>query len=274
MNRLEKTMVDLLVELRERYHVVGVKAEFEAEGTRLEEVMRLKEVSMQAGLGLTLKIGGCEARTDMFAAGRLGVQQLVAPMVETPYALKKYLHAITTTFSPEDRQDVRILINLETITACEHFDQMLELPEIDQLDGVVIGRADLTGSLGMGRDEANGARILAIATQVAAKAKARGLSVGIGGAVSPPSIPFFQAFPPGHLDRYETRKVVFGCPGALHNPEEAFLLAFEFELLWLTNKKNHYGAIHREDDARLALMEAQYRQTAEAIARDKASLPA
>lgn len=86
MNQLEKLMVDRLVDLKENHHVVGVKAEFEAEGTRLEEAMRLKEVSLKAGLGLTLKIGGCEAIRDMFEGKDLGTVHMVAPMVETPYA--------------------------------------------------------------------------------------------------------------------------------------------------------------------------------------------
>jgi len=50
MNQLEKKMVELLIELREEHSVVGVKAEFEAEGTRIEEAMRLKEISTRAGL--------------------------------------------------------------------------------------------------------------------------------------------------------------------------------------------------------------------------------
>ena len=84
---------------------------------------------------------------------------------------------------------------------------------------------------------------------VAAKAKAKGLHVVVGGGVSVLSLPFFQAFPKGHLDRYETRKVVFGCPAALENKQEAFLKAVEFEIMWLKNKKDYYGSIHREDDS-------------------------
>jgi len=44
LNKIEREMVGILTDLRENHHVVGVKAEFEAEGTRLEEAMRLKEV--------------------------------------------------------------------------------------------------------------------------------------------------------------------------------------------------------------------------------------
>jgi len=265
LNNLEKKMVALLIELREEYHVVGVKAEFEAEGTRLEEAMRLKEVSLKAGLGLTLKIGGCEAIKDMFEATSLGTEHLVAPMVETPYALKKYLQAVKLVFPDDQREDMDYLINLETITAIQNFDKMLEIPEIGGLNGIVLGRVDLTGSMGLNRDAVNGDEVLKIGLDVAAKAKAKGLAVVVGGAVSVHSLPFFQAFPKGHLDRYETRKVVFGCPDALENKQEAFLKAVEFEIMWLKNKREYYGSIHREDDARLAMMEERYRKSIDAV---------
>jgi hypothetical protein len=186
-------------------------------------------------------------------------------MVETPYALKKYLSATRLAFHGEQRPDMELLINLETITACGNFDAMLALPEIGELDGIVLGRVDLTGSMGLDRDAANDRQILDICLAMAAKAKAKGKKVVVGGAVSVHSIPFFRAFPPGHIDRFETRKVVFGCPAALENKEESFLKAVEFEILWLKGKKNHYGAIHREDDARLAMMEARYQASIAAI---------
>lgn len=264
MNRLEKRMVELLTELRDEHNVIGVKAEFEAEGTRLEEAMRLKEVSLKAGLGLSLKVGGCEAIKDMFEAASLGTEHLVAPMVETPYALKKYLLAVHQVFPDDHRDDMDYLINLETITAIQNFDAMLAMPEIKQLSGIVLGRVDLTGSMGLKREAINSDQILQICLEVAAKAKAHNLQVVVGGGVSVLSLPFFQAFPAGHLDRYETRKIVFGCPGALQNEKEAFFKAVEFEIMWLQNKKEYYGAIHREDDARLAMMEERYRKSIDA----------
>lgn len=265
MNAIERQMVELLIEMREEHHVAGVKAEFEAEGTRIEEAMRLKEVSLKAGLGLTLKIGGCEAIKDMFEGASLGTQHLVAPMVETPYALHKYLQALKIAFDEEMRRDMEFLINLETITACENFEAMLQLPEIGMLNGIVLGRVDLTGSMHLSREEINADRVRGICLDMASKAKAHGLKVVVGGGVSVHSLPFFRAFPAGHLDRFETRKIVFQCPGALDNREEAFLKAVEFELLWLRNKQNFYGAIHHEDDARLVMMEERYRKSIEAV---------
>ena len=265
MNTIEKQMVELLCELKAEHNCAGVKAEFEAEGTRIEEAMRLKEVSMKAGLGLTLKIGGCEAMKDMFEGASLGTEHLVAPMVETPYALKKYLQAVKLVYSEEQHADMDFLINLETITACDNFEKMLEVEGVEMLNGIVLGRVDLTGSLGMSREAINSDEILQICLKMASIAKDRDLTVVVGGGVSVHSLPFFRAFPAGHLDRFETRKVVFGCPGALQNTEAAFLKAVEFELLWLKNKKNYYGAIHREDDKRLEMMEKRYRESINAV---------
>jgi len=258
MNLLEKRMVELLLELKEKYNVSGVKAEFEAEGTRMEEAMRLKEVSLKADLGLNIKIGGCEAIKDMFDAISLGVDRIIAPMVETPYALKKYLDAANIAFDSELTGEVEFLINIETYTSFENFEEMLKLPNIKSLDGVVIGRGDLAGSIGMTRDDINTKEVLDISLKVAEKAKEAGLSVVVGGGVSFDSVAFFKNFPAGHIDRFETRKVVFSCPEAINNPEAAFLKAVEFEILWLKNKRNYYGVIHKESDTRLEVMEGRY----------------
>lgn len=271
MNSTEKKMVEILVDLKARFNVTGVKAEFEAEGTRLEEAMMLKNVVSSAGVGLNIKIGGCEAIKDMFDANSLGAERIIAPMVETPYALRKFLGAAKIAFFNGGLDDCDLLINLETITSFKNFDAMLEIPELKELDGVVIGRVDLTGSLGLTREHVNSQEILDLSLLAAAKAKAKGLQVVVGGGVSVHSKSFFAKFPEGHLDRFETRKIIFGCPGALDNPEEAYLRAVEFELLWLKNKQSYYGAIHREDENRIKMMEERYRKSIEATHQKTAS---
>lgn len=259
MNHLELKMLDLLRKMKLEYNVTGIKAEFEAEGTRLEEAMRLKDVASQAGLGLNIKIGGCEAIKDMFDAMSLGAARIIGPMVETPYALKKFISASRTAFG-EGIENIELLVNIETEVAYHNFDEMLRIPDIHKLKGIVIGRVDMVGSMGMSRDSINSEKILNMSLTLAKKAKDKGLDVVVGGGVSVDSISFFQAFPKGHLDRFETRKVVFQCPAAIHNPEAAFLHAVEFELMWLKNKQNYYTAIAQEDNARIKLMEERYQK--------------
>lgn len=260
MNKLERQMIDLLKDLKNNYNVTGIKAEFEAEGTRIEEAMRLKDITTTVGLGLNIKIGGCEAIKDMLDAVSLGAQRIIAPMVETPYALQKFVKAAQLVFA-ETLDQVELLVNIETEVAANNFAAMLQLPEIKYLRGVVIGRVDMVGSMSLGRDQINSDRVRDLSMQLAAQAKTKGLAVVVGGGVSIDSIPFFKAFPKGNLDRFETRKVIFGCPAALNNPEDAFIKAVKFELMWLNNKRNYYSAIAREDEDRITLMENRYRSS-------------
>lgn len=265
MNALERKMVDALKDIKENHHVEGIKAEFEAEGTRLEEALRLKEVCMKAELGLTLKIGGGEALRDMYECRVIGVERLVAPMIESAYALKKFLAAAQLAFPPEERQDIVFAVNIETISACRVFDDMLALPEIELLNGVVMGRVDLTGSLGLSREDINSPQVFEITRDLLVKAKTKSLETAIGGGVSAYSIPFFRDLPAGTLDRYETRKVIFSCPEAFGpDADKGILKAVGFELLWLKNKRDYYKAISIEDEQRIAMLEYRYRASIEA----------
>jgi len=263
MNLTERKMVDALKDLRENYHVIGIKAEFEAEGTRMEEALRLKEVCMKAGLGITLKIGGCEAIKDMYECRVIGVERIVAPMIESAYALKKFMEATKLVFPEDEKIDLKFAINVETIDGVNAFGKMLALKEIEELHGVVMGRVDLTGSLGMAREDINSQEILEITRQLFIKAKANNLECAVGGGVSAHSLPFFRELD-GLIDRYETRKVIFSCPEALvDKPDEGILKAVGFELLWLKNKRDYYGLIFKEDVQRIALLEYRYKDMIE-----------
>jgi hypothetical protein len=259
MNERERRMAEQLQDLRENHHVVGVKAEFEAEGTRLEEAMRLKEVVSAAGLGLTMKVGGCEALRDMYESRVIGVQRIVGPMVESPWALHKFVEACKMAYPEEERDTVKLAVNIETVTGVENFPAMLELPDVEGLDGIVLGRVDMSGSMGLTREDINSEAVYQVAERVFLQAKTRGLECALGGGVSADSLPFLRRLPAGTLDRYETRKVIFASPAGLGpDADKGILKAVGFELMWLKNKRDFYGRIFEEDHSRIEMLQSRY----------------
>lgn len=265
MNLLEQKMCDTLKDLKENHHVIGIKAEFEAEGTRMEEALRLKEVITKAGLDLFIKIGGCEAIKDMFDARTIGVKGIVGPMIETEYAMSKYVKAAHFVFPQEELTNMELLINLETKTGMEHLDAIMARPEFKEITGVVLGRVDMTGSLGLTREDINSETIFSIANTLCQKMYPAGKKMIIGGGVSAHSLPFFKRLPVGALTKFETRKIIFDAQKALQDEhaDRGILKAVGFELMWLKNKRDFYGMIFKEDAARIDMLEARYKKLIE-----------
>jgi hypothetical protein len=266
MNNLEKRMLAILREGRSNFGFNSIKAEFEAEGTRVDEFLRLLEITRRADLKVGLKIGGCEAIRDLIEARQFGVDYVIAPMVETPYALGKYVAAKNKVFKADELSDIGFLFNVETISTYQQVDAMGAIARNSGV-GMVLGRVDFAGSLGQTRDFVNTDEMLGYACKVAEVAKAANVDLVIGGGVSPDSIAQLRRVRQIRLDRFETRKVIFNA--AVLDGEQAargMELAIEFELLWLQNKRNYYKAIAVEDEARIAMMEKRQAATMAAAA--------
>ncbi len=255
LNALESEMVGLLTDLRDNHGAIGVKAEFEAEGTRLNELMRLKDIVSHCDLEIMLKIGGPEAVRDILDALIVGVSGIVAPMVESEYALQKYLRAVAK-FVPEDvRRGMLVAVNIETQQAYTNFSAMLTHPEIDLLGVVTIGRVDLSGSMGLGRDDINSNTVFRITKDICDLARRAGLVTTMGGGISTEAIQFIERLVTENLlDRFETRKVIFSASRGIVDARTAITKANQFELLWLRNKADYYTAISREDQERIGML--------------------
>ena len=88
-----KKIVKLLKNLK-KFNAVAVKQSLEDEGASFEDLLVMKKITHQAKLHLNVKIGGCEAKNDIYFCEKIKVKGIVAPMVESAYALRKFLQTV------------------------------------------------------------------------------------------------------------------------------------------------------------------------------------
>ncbi|MCT7556230.1 aldolase/citrate lyase family protein [Aliarcobacter butzleri] len=255
MNKIEKEMIEILKRLKNDYGVIEIKAEYENEGSRQDELMRLKDVSSKVDLPIIIKIGGVQAISDIYNAITLGVSGIIAPMAETKFAVSKFTNSIETFVAEDNKEDIEFAFNIETITGYSNLDDILTLNNLDILQGMTIGRVDFTASMGKDRTFVDSKQMLEYCIEIFRKSKSKGLKCGLGGAISSNSKEFIQTLVSKNLiDKYETRKIVYD-KDAINRFDKGILAGVEFELLWLKSKRRYYHRIKIEDEKRIEMLE-------------------
>lgn len=248
MNTTKKRMLDILRELKNEYGAIAVKAEFEAEGSRLDELIMLNDIIKNVGgLGFIIKIGGCEAVHDLDQCKLLSADGVMAPMIESPFAMKKFKKAFYKVYG--ENVHVERIINAETKTCLHYFDEILEESK-DFLTGVTIGRSDLSASMGIERKDIESEPVFNATKEFAVKSKSKNLITNFGGNIGVESVPFIVKMSP-YIDRFETRKVVLEKNDDPKFLKKAILAALDFELLYLKFKSSYYTGMAGEDIERI-----------------------
>ena len=254
MNKQEIQLLDALKELKEDCGVIAIKAEFEAEGARMDELISLRELVVRADLGFVIKIGGCEAVHDMNQARLLGAGGIMAPMIETPFAMSKFASAAKRVYG-DDIDSVEWIINAETKTCHANYDSILE-EGMGFLNAVTVGRSDLSASMGIERKDIESEAVFEATKDMLQMSKKAGCTTNFGGNIGIESVPFIKGLC-GIADRFETRKVVVAMDDDEKHLKKAITKALGFELLYLLNKKSYYTRLSCEDETRIERMRMQ-----------------
>ncbi|MDP4120446.1 MAG: aldolase/citrate lyase family protein [Bacillota bacterium] len=257
MNKVEQRMLEILKRLREEHGVLAIKSEFEAEGSRTDELVMLNQVVFRADSDMFIKIGGCEAVRDLDQCIVLGAKGVMAPMIETPFAMGKFIGALEKVYD-ESTNELEIIINAETKTCYENLDEILEAGK-GVLNTVVVGRVDFSSSYGLTRKDINGDFICEKTLDILKRSRQHGYKAGFGGGISLEAIPFIVKMSE-YADKFETRKVVFPMTSDEKKLRAGIVLAMEFETLYLRNKCDFYDRMAKEDAERLVMLEKRLAQ--------------
>lgn len=258
MNNLLNDLEEKLSVLKNTNKLYAIKAEFEAEGTRIDELAVLSQLCSKYSIPLTLKIGGPIAKRDIYEAFQLGASNILVPMVESEFAVKECVETfkkLTPAFSGLKFLP-SLLLNIETKLAFKNIQEIVN--EIHHrnlpIKTFVIGRTDLSDSYGI--KDVNSKEILEISKKVIQCIENKNIDVTIGGNLKADSFKFFDSLYSHKLNKFESRKCTFIANERLSNKKFTDLLekGLEFELSWLNYKQKLYFNRSREENLRINII--------------------
>lgn len=234
--RIEDQLKDQTKKLKDEFGIIGIKAEFEAEGSSYDDILRLRHLTNQNNLLLHVKIGGVEAIRDIIDCLEISVDGIIGPMVESSFGAKKFVNSLEKL---EVSDFFHTSINIETKNG------VLELEDIFEMIGnsihnITIGRSDLSGSYMDKSITANSSFIAKKVLYIAELAKKYGYSVTMGGTVNIKTLEVFEKHQDlkKFLDKVETRKVMIPVQNFIDKPN-VLDESIKFEELYVLTKKSY-----------------------------------
>jgi len=242
---------EILINLKEM-GACGIKISFEDEGALYNEIISMRNLTSSVGVQLSVKIGGCEAKRDIIDCIDLGADAIVAPMVESGFALKKFLKSLSAY-----KYDKKKGFNLETVGAYNNLSELA--PTFDKLDFVTFGRVDFVGSLGKDRDYVDSDDIFNKVSDVFKEGRKHNTMNYMGGAISIKSKDFIgKLIEQDLIDKFETRYIIYDVHQIKFKDFEKLLYwGNVFEVKWLKYVSERYSMHASKDVERIKLIESR-----------------
>jgi len=245
MEQLKETLKTIL-----KLNCVGIKISFEDEGALYNEVISMRHLTTMVGLDLYLKIGGCEAKRDIIDSIDIGVDAIVAPMVESEFALNKFITSI-------DQYQYKYAkgFNLETIEAYNNLDKIKN--QFNKIDFITVGRVDFVSSLKKDRLFVDSDYMYDVIYNIFTEAKKQNIMCCLGGAVSINSKKLIQnLFNNNLIDKFETRYIIFKTENIDFDKfDEMLYYANKFEVEWMKFISSKYNGHANKDTKRIEMIE-------------------
>tara|TARA_R110002049_G_scaffold307707_1_gene508999 strand:- start:29 stop:769 length:741 start_codon:yes stop_codon:yes gene_type:complete len=226
-----------------------IKISLEDEGLTFDQATEIACLTHQQQIPLNIKIGGAEAISDMRFAKNIGCSGCVAPMIESSYALHKFISSVyKNSFDFKN-----LFVNIESKQAYGNIKNILNSSDASHLYGIVLGRTDFIQSFGYTKDKVDSDECLEMATKIFTLSKKKGLKNVMGGNLNINSFDFInELYNKDLLDYIETRNVKVKLSDEfLNNFKENLSSMLEFETEWLTRKYDNLIQLSKDDKKRL-----------------------
>ncbi len=228
-----RKIISNLKELK-KYGMTAVKQSLEDEGATFKDIEIMRKITLEAGTNLNVKIGGCEAKNDIYFCKQVKVNSIVAPMVESEYALKKF---IQIAYDPKDKF-TNLFINIETKSALVNLKKIIYSKYFKYLNGIVFGRSDIAGSYNLKKKDVDSKMIFSKIKNALLLLKNKNKVIKMGGSITATSTNFINKFYEEKLlKRIETRNIEIELNEKnLKNLNLSIDKIFAFEMSWLKYK--------------------------------------
>ena len=247
----EQKLLNHILFLKKKYSLIGIKAEFEAEGSSHNDIFLLRSITNKTNTKLYVKIGGVEAINDIKFLTNINVDGIIAQMVESRFAASKFLSFINKNII---NKKLNLTINIESKNAIENIYEIYSTIK-NQINDITIGRTDLAASYFNKNIFPNSNFITKKIIEISKIFKKDKIRVAVGGSIDKTTIKLYSqnSLIKKSVDKIETRKVILPTKKFL-NTKKALDAALKFEELYILMKNEMNEFNNKSDLSRLSIL--------------------